>query len=106
MFLIVFFFCYICSFPNSKSITKVWRRKINSYLDSAFLERPSMVKLKNLTIATIPLGKSKTMLMKGRVLKRRNLQLPPGLLNAHLLRNSFYGTKIKEFKYSTQLQTE
>jgi hypothetical protein len=36
--------------------------------------------LKNLTISTIPLGKSEKVLAKGKAMKKRDLQLPPGLL--------------------------
>jgi hypothetical protein len=38
-------------------------------------------------------------LTKGKAMKKINIQLPPGSLNAHLLRSSFYGSKIKDFEY-------
>jgi hypothetical protein len=44
--------------------------------------------------------------MKGKDMKRRDLQLPPGLLNALLLRSSSYGSKIKEFEFSTHMKKE
>jgi hypothetical protein len=57
--------------------------------------------LKSLTISTIPLGKSKNVLRKEKAMKRRDLQLAPGSLNAHLLRNASYGYKAKTFEFST-----
>jgi hypothetical protein len=36
----------------------------------------------------------------------RSHQLPPEFLNVHLLRSSFYGSKIKEFEYSTHTKKE
>jgi hypothetical protein len=66
-----------------------------------------MIKLiKKLTISTIPLGKSENVLTKGKAMKKRDLQLPPGSLNAHLLRNAYYGYKAKPFEFSTHMKKE
>jgi hypothetical protein len=62
--------------------------------------------LKSLTISTILLGKSENVLMKGKDIKKRDLQLQPGSLNAHLLRNAFYGYKAKAFEFSTYMKKE
>jgi hypothetical protein len=52
--------------------------------------------IKKLTISTIPLGKSKNVLSKGRTMIKRELQLLPGNINAYLLRNLSYTMKTKE----------
>jgi hypothetical protein len=42
----------------------------------------------------------------GKLYVKKNLQLRPGLLNVHLLKNSSFGTKDKGFKYSTYMEKE
>jgi hypothetical protein len=57
--------------------------------------------LKKLTISTIPLGRSKNMLIEGKFMVKREFQLPPGNLNAYLLRNSSFTMKTKESRSLT-----
>jgi hypothetical protein len=66
------------------------------------LERPNMVKLiEKSNYFDYTTG---NILTKGKAMKKRDLQFPPGLSNAHLLRCSFYGSKIKEFEFSTHVK--
>jgi hypothetical protein len=46
--------------------------------------------LGKMTISTIPLGKSENALIPGKMMKKREFHLPPGNLNACLLKNSSY----------------
>jgi hypothetical protein len=48
-----------------------------------------------MTISTIPLGKSENVLIPGKMMKKRELHLPPGNLNAYLLRSSSFTSKEK-----------
>jgi hypothetical protein len=57
--------------------------------------------LERMTISTIPLGKSENALIPGKMMKKRELHLPPGNLNAYLLRNSSFTPRKEAFKYST-----
>jgi hypothetical protein len=41
-----------------------------------------------------------------KAMKKRNLQLPPGSLNAHLLRSLFCDIKTKGFEYSTHMKNQ
>jgi hypothetical protein len=61
---------------------------------------------KRLTILTIPLEKSENMLIKGKAMVKRELQLPPKNLNAYLLRKSFFSTKTKKSRFLTLQRKE
>jgi hypothetical protein len=92
-------FCTITSSgsPNPESITEVSRRrKIAILIVPSWKVQVWSSLLKNLTISTIP----------GKAMKKRDLQLPPGSLNAHLLRNASYGYKAKTFEFSTHMKKE
>jgi hypothetical protein len=60
-----------CS-PNFESITEISRRRKNSYFNSVILERQILI------IFIVSLGKSEKVLTKGKAMKKRDLQLPPG----------------------------
>jgi hypothetical protein len=75
---------------SAESIKKISRRKEDSYTDSSFLEGPSMDRL----------------IIKGKAMVKKDLQLPPGNLNAYLLRNSSFTMKTKTSKSLTPQQKE
>jgi hypothetical protein len=62
--------------------------------------------LKKLTISTIPLGKSENVLISGKMMTKRELHLPPGNLNAYLLRSSSFTSKRKDSRSSTHQPEE
>jgi hypothetical protein len=80
---------------------KYSRRRKDSYFDSALMERPSMVKLiKKPDYFDYIFGEIRKHVNEGES------ELPPGSLNAHLLRNASYGFKIKPFEFSTYMKKE
>jgi hypothetical protein len=62
--------------------------------------------LEKITISTIPLGKSENVLIPGKAMIKRDFHLPPGNLNAYLLRNSSYTMTTKTPRSSTPQRKE
>jgi hypothetical protein len=60
--------------------------------------------IERMTISTIPLGKSANALIPGKMMKKRELHLPPGNLNAYLLKSSSFTSKKEASKYSIHQQ--